>query len=119
MFVSRFTKAISRWLLALALANGASLALAGDKDIIQGDLEAGAAANQGQAKQLVDPPTEIPAPRLSPADAANLVREKLGGQVMSVSTRHNPKGTIYGVKILNSGRMRVILVDGQTGQLLN
>ena len=103
----------------LALIGVSSSVLAGDKDIIQGDLEAGANKSQGQAKQLINPPAETPAPRLSPADAANLVREKTGGQVMSVSTRRNPSGTIYGVKILNSGRMRVILVDGQTGQLLN
>ncbi len=121
MFVSRYTQALFSWLLTALLLSSSGACLADDKDIIQGDLQAGAkqTTSQGEANQLVNPPAEIPPPRLSPADAANLVRDKMGGQVMSVSTKRNPSGTIYGVKILNSGRMRVILVDGQTGQLLN
>lgn len=61
----------------------------------------------------------VQAPKLSPAEAAELVRNKVGGQVMSVNTQHNDNGTVYGVKVLNAGRMRIINVDGQTGQLLN
>ena len=62
----------------------------------------------------------LPAPpSLSPAEAAELVRNKVGGQVMSVNTLHNEQGVIYGVKVLNAGRMRIVNVDGQTGQLLN
>ncbi len=60
-----------------------------------------------------------PPPKLSPAEAADLVRRKVGGQVMSVSTQQNDSGVVYGVKVLNAGRMRVIHVDGQNGQLLN
>lgn len=60
-----------------------------------------------------------PEPKLSPAEAAELVRNKVGGQVMSVNTQQVDNGVIYGVKVLNAGRMRVINVDGQTGQLLN
>lgn len=59
------------------------------------------------------------APKISPAEAAELVRKKVGGQVMSVHTQQNDTGVVYGVKVLNAGRMRVINVDGQTGQLLN
>ena len=58
-------------------------------------------------------------PRISPAEAADLVRRKLGGQVMGVSTQHKDTGVVYGVKLHNAGRMRVIHVDGQSGQLLN
>lgn len=60
-----------------------------------------------------------PLPRLSPAQAASLVRAKVGGQIMSVNSQQGESGVIYGVKVLNGGRMRVIKVDGQTGQLLN
>lgn len=71
---------------------------------------------------LIDPDTIAPTspePAISPAEAAELVRTKVGGQVMSVNTRHDDTGVVYGVKTLNAGRMRVINVDGQTGQLLN
>jgi uncharacterized membrane protein YkoI len=71
---------------------------------------------------LIDPNTIIhpaPAPKLSPAQAAEVVRDKVGGQVMSVNTQQNDTGVVYGVKVLNAGRMRVINVDGQTGKLLN
>lgn len=68
---------------------------------------------------LIDTDNIAPEPKLSPAEAAELVRNKVGGQVMSVNVRNNDSGIIYGVKVLNAGRMRVINVDGQTGQLLN
>lgn len=61
----------------------------------------------------------LPAPQISPAEAAELVRKKVGGQVMSVNTQQRDSGVVYGVKVLNDGRMRVIHVDGQTGRLLN
>lgn len=71
---------------------------------------------------LIDTDTIAPTatePKLSPAEAAELVRNKVGGQVMSVNTQQDDTGVVYGVKVLNAGRMRVINVDGQTGQLLN
>jgi len=71
-----------------------------------------------RSQSLVDP-KPIAKPRISAAQAAELVRQQTGGQIMSVSTRQGSNGTIYGVKVLNSGRMKVIQVDGQSGQLLN
>jgi len=71
---------------------------------------------------LIDTDTIAPTatePSISPAEAAELVRNKVGGQVMSVNTQQEDTGVVYGVKVLNAGRMRVIHVDGQTGQLLN
>ncbi|HSC68026.1 MAG TPA: hypothetical protein VLC79_10065 [Cellvibrio sp.] len=88
-------------------------------DLISGDLGVPASDTNNS---LIDPDSikSTPAaPALSPAEAAELVRNKFGGQVMSVNTQHNEKGVIYGVKVLNAGRMRIINVDGQTGQLLN
>lgn len=69
---------------------------------------------------LIDPNTiDTPEPEISPAEAAEVVRKKVGGQVMSVNTQHRETGVVYGVKVLNDGRMRVIHVDGHTGRLLN
>jgi len=91
-------------------------------ELLQGDLGTPAPA---PGNQLLAPPSskaaetpEPPPPRLSPADAARLVRTQTGGQVMSVSSRRSDTGTIYRVKILNEGRMRIVQVDGQTGELL-
>lgn len=70
-------------------------------------------------KNLIDPDTvTTPEPEISPAEAAEVVRKKVGGQVMSVNTQHRETGVVYGVKVLNDGRMRVIHVDGNTGRLL-
>lgn len=69
---------------------------------------------------LIDTNTiDIPEPEISPAEAAEVVRKKIGGQVMSVNTQRRETGVVYGVKVLNDGRMRVIHVDGNTGHLLN
>lgn len=88
-------------------------------DLLSGDLGLHSSESNNS---LINPDTIKSTPEepaLSPAEAAELVRNKIGGQVMSVSTRHNDDRVIYGVKVLNAGRMRVINVDGQTGQLLN
>lgn len=70
-------------------------------------------------KNLIDPDSiATPEPEISPAEAAEVVRKKVGGQVMSVNTQHRDSGVVYGVKVLNDGRMRVIHVDGNTGRLL-
>lgn len=88
-----------------------------EPDFISGDLGLPSSAADNT---LIDADTIAPpAPNLSPAEAAELVRNKVGGQVMSVHTQQNDTGVVYGVKVLNAGRMRVINVDGQTGQLLN
>lgn len=106
-------------LLAALLLSNAGAA----NELLQGDLGTPPPA---PGNQLLAPPSseaaeaaEPPAPRLSPADAARLVRAQTGGQVMSVSSRRSDSGTVYRVKILNAGRMRIVLVDGQTGELLN
>jgi hypothetical protein len=113
----RFTHSICFALLTLVLLMSGSISQA--DDLLQGDL---GLPGQGPSNTLIAPPPvaedEPPEPRLTPADAANLVRQQTGGQVMSVSTKQLRSGTIYGVKILNSGRMRVIHVDGQTGELI-
>ena len=102
-------------LAALMLSNAGAA-----NELLQGDLGTPPPA---PGNQLLAPPSseaaEPPAPRLSPADAARLVRAQTGGQVMSVSSRRSDSGTVYRVKILNAGRMRIVLVDGQTGELLN
>lgn len=93
--------------------------LARTNDLLGGDMGLPSSATDNS---LIDTDTIAPTaaePSISPAEAAELVRSNLGGQVMSVNTQQADSGVIYGVKVLNAGRMRVINVDGQTGQLLN
>lgn len=88
-------------------------------DLIGGDM---GLPSSDADNSLIDTDTIAPTasePSISPAEAAELVRNKVGGQVMSVNTQQDDTGVVYGVKVLNAGRMRVINVDGQTGQLLN
>lgn len=89
-----------------------------EPDLLGGDIGLPSSAADNS---LIDPDTIAPpaAPNISPADAADLVRNKVGGQVMSVKTQRSDAGVIYAVKVLNAGRMRVIRVDGQSGRLLN
>jgi uncharacterized membrane protein YkoI len=117
MTLSRFTHAFCLPLLAAVVLILCQTSQA--DELFQGDL---GLPDQGQSNSLIAPPVaedEPLEPQLTPADAANLVRQQTGGQVMSVSTKQLQSGTVYGVKILNSGRMRVVLVDGQTGELIN
>jgi uncharacterized membrane protein YkoI len=105
-------------ILAASLALASTQALA-DPSLLEGDM---GLASSAPSNSLIDNqslPDEPVPPKFSPAQAAALVRTKVGGQVMSVNSQRGESGVIYGVKVLNGGRMRVINVDGQTGQLLN
>lgn len=101
----------------ITLLLGASVAWA-EPDFIGGDL--GMPTKQ-ESNSLSDTSetSSPPSPNYSPADAADRVRAKVGGQIINVSTHERDSGVIYNVKVLNSGRMKIIRVDGQTGQLLN
>jgi uncharacterized membrane protein YkoI len=58
--------------------------------------------------------------QISPAQAAAIVERAYGGRVMNVQARQGRSGVIYSVKILqDSGHMRTVNVDGQTGAILN
>lgn len=109
--------------LVLALSILVSPSIFAEPDLLGGDLGfPSSKTNDLHEKSLINPDNikSAPAePKFTPAEAAELVRNKVGGQVMGVNTLHNDQGVIYGVKVLNAGRMRVIKVDGQTGQLLN
>ncbi len=111
----RFTQVPLMLLAALCLSCQLCLA---EPDLLGGDmgLASSAADNSLIDSDTIAPPVE---PSISPADAADLVRNKVGGQVMSVKTQQGDTGVIYAVKVLNAGRMRVIRVDGQSGRLLN
>lgn len=106
-------------ILLATLLLSCQLGIAQTNDLIGGDI--GLPSSEAD-NNLIDTNTIAPTavePNLSPAEAAELVRNKVGGQVMSVNTQQDADGVTYGVKVLNAGRMRVINVDGQTGQLLN
>lgn len=105
--------------VALSLALLVSLTALADPSLLDGDMGMPSSAPNNSlidSKSISADPVQ---PKLSPAQAAALVRTKVGGQVMSVNSQRSESGVIYGVKVLNDGRMRVINVDGQTGQLLN
>ena len=106
-------------ILLATLLLSCQLGIAQTNDLIDGDM---GLPSSDADNSLVDTDTIAPTasePSISPAEAAELVRNKVGGQVMSVNTQQDDTGVVYGVKVLNAGRMRVINVDGQTGQLLN
>lgn len=106
-------------ILLATLLLSCQLGIAQTNDLIGGDM---GLPSSDADNSLVDTDTIAPTasePSISPAEAAELVRNKVGGQVMSVNTQQDDTGVVYGVKVLNAGRMRVINVDGQTGQLLN
>ncbi|WP_049631954.1 PepSY domain-containing protein [Cellvibrio sp. pealriver] len=109
--------AISVCLLTVLLVSKPGMA---EPDLIGSDMGISSSASGNNIFEANEDDTPSPPPpKLSPAEAADLVRRKVGGQVMSVSTQQNDSGVVYGVKVLSAGRMRVIRVDGQNGQLLN
>lgn len=109
---------LTQCILAASLALASSQALA-DPSLLGGDMGLTSSAPSNSLIDNQSLPDEPAPPKFSPAQAAALVRTKVGGQVMSVNSQRGESGVIYGVKVLNGGRMRVINVDGQTGQLLN
>jgi len=115
--MSTFLKFTASTLLtSLLFITGSALA---EPDFIGGDL--GLPSDQ-KSNSFLDTSSEAappPPPNYSPAEAADKVREKVGGKIINVRTQYNDDGVIYNVKVLNSGRMKTIHVDGQTGQLLN
>lgn len=97
-----------------------TLPASAEPNLLDGDM--GLPATSSPGNSMIDSNninTEPPAPKITPAQAADLVRRSTGGQVMSVNSQHTDSGVIYGVKVLNSGRMKVVRVDGQTGQIIN
>lgn len=86
----------------------------------QSETSSGALAS---SNSLVTPPVQTtadPLPiRVFPAEAADIVRNETGGQVMGVSTLRDGDRVIYGVKVLTEGRMRVIRVDSHSGSVLS
>lgn len=113
-FMKHFKHPAFFTLITLLLAMPAALA---EPDFIGGDM---GLPEVQESNSLIDTSeSSPPTPNYSPADAADKVRTTLGGQIMNVSTQHGDSGVIYNVKVLNSGRMKIIHVDGQTGQLLN
>ncbi len=95
-----------------------------EPDLLSGDL---GLSTSSPANSLIDPSranedmpdTDSALPHVSPAQAADLVRRSTGGQVMSVNSHQTENGMVYRVKVLNSGRMKIVRVDGQTGQIVN
>lgn len=115
-FMNHIKYAISFTLTTLLLVMPAAWA---EPDFIGGDM---GMPTEQESNSLIDASeTSSPhySPAYSPADAADKVRATVGGQIINVSAQEHDSGVIYSVKVLNSGRMKIIRVDGQTGQLLN
>lgn len=71
---------------------------------------------RGQTEQRQQPARA----RISAAQAAATVEQRYGGKIIGVQTRQTNGRTIYSVKVLqNSGHMRTVQVDGQTGAIVN
>ena len=104
-------------LLAIALL--AALSARAEPDLLEGDMGLPASTPGHNMIDGGSIDTEPPAPKITPAQAAALVRRSTGGQVMGVNRLRTDTGVVYGVKVLNSGRMRIVRVDGQTGQIMS
>jgi hypothetical protein len=110
---------LGRLLIAIILLGLFSQPSLAEPDLIGGDLGLPSSAASNAFIDQDTAPAQKITPKLSAAEAAELVRRKVGGQVMSVNSRTSDTGVVYGVKVLNEGMMRTIHVDGQTGRLLN
>ena len=116
--ITRFAPPLASSLLAFALCVIALPALA-EPDFLAGDM---GLASSTPGNSMIDSSSinnDVQPPKITPAQAADLVRRSTGGQVMSVNSQRTETGIVYGVKVLNSGRMKVVHVDGQTGQIVN
>lgn len=53
---------------------------------------------------------------IGPGEAARVARHAYGGRVLAVHEAHG--GTVYRVRLLVGGEVRVVLVDARTGRIL-
>lgn len=106
--------------LLLALLTGTASMVSAEPDLLGGDLNLpqSSLGNSLIGDDAINTDTPATAAQITPAEAADLVRRHTGGQVMSVNSLRTDTGVIYGVKVLKSGRMRVVRVDGQSGKIL-
>lgn len=119
-FETRFIPSLASALLAMVLLS--AFPVVAEPDLLSGDMGLPSSStgnnlidNSGTGDSTPPPPP----PKITPAQAADLVRRSTGGQVMSVNSQQTEAGVVYGVKVLNSGRMRVVRVNGHTGQIIN
>ncbi len=75
-------------------------------------LSSGGALSADQGRQSGAEGHEV-----SKRDAARLVKERYGGRVLDVQPRGGASAPGYRVKIIESGRVRVLSVDGRTGEI--
>lgn len=78
---------------------------------------AGWAAAQGFADSRgLAPPPRVPT--IGPDRAAAIAREQTGGRVLDVRPLPNGERASFAVRLLlDAGRVRTVVVDGQSGQL--
>ena len=115
--ITRFAPPLASTLLAFVLI--AAQPAVAEPDFLDGDM---GLASSSPGNSMIDSSSiisEAQPPTITPAQAADLVRRATGGQVMSVNSQQTETGVVYGVKVLNSGRMKVVRVDGQTGQIVS
>lgn len=110
-----------QFVLLVALFTGTASLASAEPDLLGGDLNLpqSSLGNTLIDDSTINTDTPSTSAQITPAQAADLVRRHTGGQIMSVNSLRTETGVIYGVKVLhNSGRMRVMRVDGQTGKIL-
>ncbi|PUA28847.1 MAG: hypothetical protein B0W54_10550 [Cellvibrio sp. 79] len=115
--ITQFVPPLASTLLAFALVTVQPASA--EPDFLDGDM---GLASSTPGNSMIDSSSinnDTQPPKITPAQAADLVRRSTGGQVMGVNSQHTETGVIYGVKVLNSGRMKVVRVDGQTGQIIS
>lgn len=59
------------------------------------------------------------APMVSKDEAAALARQITGGRVLDIQTEERNGRTVYRIKVLLDGRVRVVWVDAQSGSVLD
>lgn len=115
--ITRLTPPLASTLLALVLIAGQPVFA--EPDLLSGDMGLPSSSPGNSMIDSGNINNEPQPPKITPAQAADLVRRATGGQVMSVNSQQTEHGVVYGVKVLNSGRMKIVRVDGQTGQIVN
>lgn len=62
-------------------------------------------------------PYQFAEANVSQAKAAAIAKSKFGGKVLSVSKQNSNGKTVYKVKLLqDSGRVKIVTIDGTTGK---
>jgi uncharacterized membrane protein YkoI len=93
-----------------------------DELLLPDNITAETQDNSSQTNEFINPRHQFDntedkkiLPKLSAAEAADIIDKNFSGQIVSVNLQED--GLIYAIKVLNNGHMKTLYVDANNGRI--